>query len=168
MKHEAPYYSRVCWVGSRPFSSRNKCRNSHTTQSSACSLHTSIPPSSEDDLICSKGGKEHWLPLVPGVIQWGITLPWTACHTWSTGSLCGPSAATCGAAACRGGRKPCHTLCTDKSFPNGNCGRVSWPGIADDRIVEFIQIKICVVKQSQKFLAKKKKHLISGLKINSS
>lgn len=117
----------------------------------------SLPSSSEYDCICLKGGKERWPPLVSGMIQWGLILPWTACHTWSTGSLCGPSVATCGAAACQGGRKPCHTLCTDKSSLNGNCVRASWPGIADHRTVELIQKGDLCGKTVSEILSKKKK-----------
>lgn len=107
------------------------------------------------------------------MIQWGLILPWTACHTWSTGSLCGPSVATCGAAACQGGRKPCHTLCTDKSSLNGNCVRVSWPGIADHRTVELIQKGDLCGKTVSEILSKKEKKekrilICSGFKISSS
>lgn len=93
----------------------------------------------EHELIYLKEGKEWFCPPVSGMIQSRVILLWTACHTWSTGSLCGLSVVTYGVAACQDGRKPCHILYTGKSFLNGNCVRVSWPGIADHRKMEFIQ-----------------------------
>lgn len=123
----------------------------HLAGTSSMFTHGFLPPLREWPYLW-KGGKECHSAPVSGMIQSRVISPWTACHMWSTGSLCGLSVATYGGAACRDGRKPCHILCTDKSFLNGNCVRVSWPRIADHRTMEFIQkIKIkkckCVWEQ---------------------
>lgn len=142
-----PVKSRARWGGSSPSYIRNECRSSHATQSSACNLWASLAclqhggffHLGEHELIYLKEAKEWCAPPVSGMTQSRVILPWTACHTWSTGSLCGLSVATYGVAACRDGRKPCHILYTGKSFLNGSCVRVSWPRIADHRKMEFIQ-----------------------------
>lgn len=132
--------------GSCPSSIRNECGSSHVTQSRACNsraslacLHKLASSTLEKVSLSTWRRVKNASPPVSGMIQPRVILPWTACHTWSTGSLCGPSVATYGVAACQDGRKPCHILYTGKSFLNGNCVHVSWPRIAEQRKMEFIQ-----------------------------
>lgn len=130
------------------------------TQSSTCNFHMFVSSTLENMNSSTWRRVKNGVPSppAPGITQWGLPLPWTACHTWSTGSLCGPSGVACGGAACQGGRRLCRTLYTGRSSLSGSCGRASSPAVAESKQNSFRREKY-VVKQSRELLAWRKKVL---------